>query len=266
MNEIADKSETNDYGFTLIELLVVVAIISLLISILMPSLGRARDQAKGVHCLAKLKDFANAAAAYENVNDGLLPPCAWHPDPEDSELLFGWSESLWTYIWKEPILDARFTERISFPVQRNGPPQRWQGYFTCKASRLRGVNSGHYRAYLPAWVMGSYALDRDGRYDLKDTVLDPYLAASRSVIAPRMPLIGDANERSERVDASFIDAGEANSAGSAGTNGNRFSDRHYGGTNYLFQDFHAEWRRNSFRANLAVDVDLNGVQDVDVEP
>ena len=35
---------------------------------------------------------------------------------------------------------------------------------------------------------------------------------------------------------SYIDAGEADYAGSNGrTNGNRFSDRHYGGTNYLFQ-------------------------------
>jgi len=95
-------------------------------------------------------------------------------------------------------------------------------------------------------------------------VLDPRLSASRAMIPLRMILIGDANEQSERVDASYIDAGEADTAGSAGYNGNRFSDRHYGGTNYLFQDFHAEWLRNNFRDRLAVDVDLNGVVDVDV--
>ena len=254
-------------AFTLIELLTVVAIISMLISILMPSLGRARDQSKGVHCLSRLKDLANAMGAYENENHDILPPCEWLPDPEEhEELKYGWTELMYGYIWKEMerLYDPEQPIQHSFPVQRNIPPDRWERYFECRASPHRGVHSGHYRVYLPAWLMGTYMLDEDRRYNVQETRLDPRLSASRAMIAPRMILIGDANPRSERIHCSYIDAGEANTAGSAGYNGNRFSDRHYGGTNYLFQDYHAEWLRNNYRAELATDVDLNGVQDVEI--
>jgi len=55
---------TRRSGFTLIELLVVVAIIALLISILLPSLGRAREQAKKAYCANNLGQFGRALQLY----------------------------------------------------------------------------------------------------------------------------------------------------------------------------------------------------------
>lgn len=60
-------------GFTLIELLVVVAIISLLVAILLPALGRANDLAARTKCMSNLGSVGRAIALYQNESNGLNP-------------------------------------------------------------------------------------------------------------------------------------------------------------------------------------------------
>ena len=61
-------------GFTLIELLVVVAIIALLISILLPSLTKARKTAQIVKCQGIAKQFSTAHHMYANQADDYFVP------------------------------------------------------------------------------------------------------------------------------------------------------------------------------------------------
>ena len=66
-------------GFTIIELLVVVAVIGLLVAILLPAIGRARESAQSTQSQSNLRNIGSAAAVYSvDFQDR-----QWSPIPED---------------------------------------------------------------------------------------------------------------------------------------------------------------------------------------
>ena len=108
-------------GFTLVELLVVIAIIALLMSILMPALGRVKKQAKSVLCQSNMKQWGNCYAMYADVWDGSTP-AGWLasttlPTPMDYAKCY-WMEALRPYYMNEG--DLRLCATATKPMSRTG--------------------------------------------------------------------------------------------------------------------------------------------------
>ncbi|MEM0914651.1 MAG: prepilin-type N-terminal cleavage/methylation domain-containing protein [Planctomycetota bacterium] len=72
----------HNQAFTLIELLVVISIIALLIGILLPTLGAARESARNSQCLSQLRQISIASTNYSVDNDGYLVRTAWGVNPD----------------------------------------------------------------------------------------------------------------------------------------------------------------------------------------
>ncbi len=111
-------------GFTLIELLVVVAIIALLVSILLPSLGAARDQAKAVMCMSNQHQLGLAFLAYTQEHKGKLPPAVHWDNWYAKDGYYTWAGQLY---YEEKLIQ----DSVVFHCPRTGLPsgydKKWKG-------------------------------------------------------------------------------------------------------------------------------------------
>lgn len=143
-------------GFTLIELLVVIAIIALLLSILMPGLQKAKEQAKNIICRTNLKNWGTVIKIYTNDHNDRF----W---PGNSPAEMGTAERWKNALWQGAL--RQYYEADDFRICPAAPKPRFQSgaAFDSGGQYIFGSTTlgwGMYSQNGPFWAnpgdLGSY--------------------------------------------------------------------------------------------------------------
>lgn len=226
-----EKSKTNyeSKAFTLIELLVVIAIIALLLSILMPSLAKAKKQAQRVVCLSHLTSLVKCGLVYAaNYNNNY---------PHQNAI---WGKAV---VISDPLTDGKIYGNASQPsndswIKNILPYVESHKHFDCPAKRDTDRNwlptEDNKIGYTCNGVVAQYGGKKNQRLGELVVYFDDALRSNISVVRPFASTGSTEDEvRTKQVWSGWMRYND----------GYPHPQPHDGGRCYAFADGHATWAK-----------------------
>jgi len=230
-------------GFTLIELLVVVAIIALLVSILLPSLGKAKELANRVYCAANQRGIGQSLNLYAYDNNSIMP--VTQPPTNPNSWTNSFSSTAATGFPSADVLSS------AVPTRKQGSPiaglwmltlinQAPTKMMICKSDR--SVTGPAQRVNGQGQIFDNF----QDQYQISYSIVYPWLGAGvspawRNHVSSTIPLMSDMAPLSG-------DGGKNTLAprGTAAANSSNHDDK---GQNISYGDNHVEWQTNPYNSD-----------------
>ena len=261
-------------AFTLIELLVVVAIITLLMAILLPALGRSRQRAQLVVCATNMRGLGAGAQNYQTEFSTVLP---WEGYAEGDRPIrsvgfwgepTSWFNAMPAYGGLPSFFDllnlnnahpgamprsgshSIFVCPTAAPAQGAGPGDLVDdGYFDMFGQDAAG-NSTREKTY---WCYG-FNTQLDNGIENRNTppTYHVYISMPQIPSPPLTILLAEKIMRADELSPAYT----SNVAQSI-VSWREFTTRHNNGGNLLFLDNHVEWFSRPFVSNFSPTNDYN---------
>ena len=264
------------HAFSLIEISIVISIISLLLAVLLPALGRAKTLARQAVCQSRLHQWGLAFEIYAAGNDGFYPhidgrdrteELSANPDPEDmADWYFGWVDVLAPLMGEKPWRDYGYWQKPGIDT-----------IFQCPSATLAPDKYYTYRPRRTGYF--SYAMNSCLELDRNcwpphgcmgaDWHMPSFLKTTSIRNPSRLTLLFDQlldPERGYGGEKYNPTAGQY-----CGSYPKAFSARHAKhsgllGGSILYCDYHVEWKETVWKPDWPDDLEVPPLGDLDWYP